>query len=104
MSRVLYSLAIVSLMFTMVSTKLDNAKAMGFVSQFMENFGKDHWTDVKWIMRYLRGTSYDSIFYGLTYLQIEGFPDLILVEIKMDKRCDYMIYFHSYWWSCKMGI
>ena len=95
MSRVLYSLAIMSFMFTMVSTKLDNAKAMGFVCQFMENPSKDHWNNVKSIMRYLRGTSYDSIFYGSTYLQIEGFLDLILVEIEMDKRCDYMIYFHS---------
>ena len=38
-------------------TKLDIAYVVGVVSRFIGNLGKEHWVAVKWIVRYMRGTS-----------------------------------------------
>jgi hypothetical protein len=75
MSSVPYSSIVGSLMFTMVSTRPYISQVVGVVSQFMVNPGKEHWTTVKWIFRYLRGTLDASIFYRSTDLQIKGFVD-----------------------------
>jgi hypothetical protein len=56
MSRVPYSLAVGSLMYAMVCTRPDIAHAVGVVSMYMNNTGKEHWEAVKWILGYLRGT------------------------------------------------
>eukprot|EP00253_Pinus_taeda_P033555 PITA_33555 len=62
MSYVLYASAINSLMYTMVCTRPDIAYAVRVLSRFMSNPRKEHWTTVKWVFRYLRGTSdYDSV-------------------------------------------
>src|SRR3972149_2966399 len=41
----------------------------------MENPGKAHWQAVKWILRYLRGTSGKCIVYGRTGDHLVGFVD-----------------------------
>ncbi|KAG9455261.1 hypothetical protein H6P81_008165 [Aristolochia fimbriata] len=46
-----YASAIGSLMYAMVSTRPDIAHAVGVVSRFMKNPGKEHWEAVKWIFR-----------------------------------------------------
>jgi Reverse transcriptase (RNA-dependent DNA polymerase) len=56
-SRVSYSSAVGSLMYSMVCTMPDIAHAVGVVSIFLSNPEKQHWEAVKWILRYLRGTS-----------------------------------------------
>jgi hypothetical protein len=56
MSRVPYSSTVGSLMYAMVCTRPDIAHAVGVVSRYMNNPGKEHWEEVKWILRYLRGT------------------------------------------------
>eukprot|EP00253_Pinus_taeda_P033039 PITA_33039 len=80
MSRVPYASAFDSLIYAMVCTRLDIAHAMGVLSRFMSKPGKEHWTVVNQIFRYLRGTS----DYGLCYqgrlglervLDIGGFVD-----------------------------
>jgi hypothetical protein len=80
MSRVPYASAVGSLMYAMVCTRPDIAHAVGVLSRFMSNPGKEHWTAVKRVFRYLRGTSN----YGLCYqgrpglermLDIHGFVD-----------------------------
>ena len=43
----IYSLAVGSLMYAMVCTRPDIAHAIGVVSRFMVNLGKDHWEAVK---------------------------------------------------------
>ena len=43
----IYSLAVGSLMYAMVCTRPDIAHAVGVVSRFMVNPGKDHWEVVK---------------------------------------------------------
>jgi hypothetical protein len=57
MSRVPYSSTVGSLMYAMVCTRPDIAHAEGFVRRYMNNPGKEHWEEIKWILRYLRGTS-----------------------------------------------
>jgi ATP-binding cassette subfamily B (MDR/TAP) protein 1 len=57
MARVPYASTIGSLMYAMVCTKPDISHAVGVVSRYMSNPGKQHWEAVKWILRYLRGTT-----------------------------------------------
>eukprot|EP00253_Pinus_taeda_P032818 PITA_32818 len=57
MSHVPYANAVGNLMYAMVSTRPDISHAVGVVSRFMANPGKEHWQAVKWVLRYLRSTS-----------------------------------------------
>ena len=67
-------------MYDMVCTRPDIAHAVGVLSKFMSKPGKEHWTTVKRVFRYLHGIS----DYGLCYqgrprlekvLDIHGFVD-----------------------------
>ena len=53
-------------------SRVPYASVVGVLSRFMSNLGKEHWTTVKWVFRYLRGTS----DYGLCY---QGRPRLDIV-------------------------
>lgn len=55
MNNILYSSAICSLMYDMVCIRPDIAHAVGMVSRYLSNPGKDNWEVVKWAMRYLCG-------------------------------------------------
>ena len=48
-------------MYAMVCTRTDIAHAVGVVSRFLENPEKEHWEAIKWILRYLRGTTRDCL-------------------------------------------
>ena len=56
MSKVPYSNAVGSLMYAMVRTRPDISHAVGTVSRYMHNPGKEHWQVVKWILRYIQKT------------------------------------------------
>jgi hypothetical protein len=75
MSRVPYANAVGSLMYAMVSTRPDISHAVGVVSRYMENPGKEHWEAVKWVLRYLRGTSNYSITYDGSSDSVCGYVD-----------------------------
>eukprot|EP00253_Pinus_taeda_P024222 PITA_24222 len=81
MSHVPYASVVGSLMYAMVYTIPDIAHVVGVLSRFMSNPGKEHWTIVKWVFKYLHGNS----DYGLCYqgrprldrvLHIHGFVDV----------------------------
>ena len=83
MSHVPYESAVGSLIYAVVCTRPYITHEMGVLSRFMSKLGKEHWTTVKWVFRYLRGTS----DYGLCYqgrprlermLNIRGFFDVDL--------------------------
>lgn len=57
MSQVPYASAVGSLMYTMVCYRPDLAHSMSVVSRYMSCAGKTHWKSVKWILRYLKGTT-----------------------------------------------
>ena len=63
MSRVPYASAVGSIMYAMVCTRPDISHAVSVVSRYMDNPGKAHWQAVKWILRYLRGTTDVGIIY-----------------------------------------
>ena len=54
MRRVPYALAVGSLMYAMLCTRLDICYAVGVVSRFQSNPGPEHWIAVKHILKYLR--------------------------------------------------
>ncbi|XP_075102703.1 secreted RxLR effector protein 161-like [Nicotiana tabacum] len=56
MSRVPYANAVGSLMYAMVCTRPDISHAIGVVSRYMHDPGKEHWQAVKWILRYICNT------------------------------------------------
>ena len=75
MRRVLYASAVGSLMYAMVYTRPDIAYAVGVVSRFLSNPGRQHWEAVKWIMRYLRGTSKLKLTFGSGKPVLIGYTD-----------------------------
>ena len=75
MALVPYASAVGSLMYAMVCTRLDIAHAVGEVSRYMMNLGKENWEAVKWLLRYLRGTSSTSLLFGKGKVTLQGFVD-----------------------------
>jgi len=63
MSSVPYESAVGSLMYLMVCTRPDIAFVVGKVSRYMSNPGKAHWEAVKWILRYLRGSTRHGLLF-----------------------------------------
>ena len=75
MSKVPYASAIGNLMYAMLCTRLDIAHAVGIVSKFMSRPGKQHWEVVKWILRYLRGSSDTCLYFTGASLKLQGYVD-----------------------------
>uniref|UniRef100_A0A2N9FPX7 Integrase catalytic domain-containing protein n=1 Tax=Fagus sylvatica TaxID=28930 RepID=A0A2N9FPX7_FAGSY len=75
MASIPYSSAVGSLMYAMVCTRPDIAHAVGVVSRFMVNPSKEHWEAVKWIFRYLRGSSKSCLSFGSSKPVLEGYTD-----------------------------
>jgi hypothetical protein len=80
MSHVPCANVVGSLMYAMVCIRPNIAHAVGVLSEYMSKLGKEHWTTVKSVFRYLCGTT----SYGLCYqgrlgfhrvLDIHGFVD-----------------------------
>ncbi|MCO5595833.1 hypothetical protein L7F22_049884 [Adiantum nelumboides] len=75
MAKVSYSSALGSLMYAMVTTRLDIAFAVGVVSPYMENPGKKHSDAVKHILKYLKGTASKCLRFGNSEASIVGYTD-----------------------------
>ena len=74
-SCVQYVNVVGSLMYLMVCTRLEISHVVGVVSIYMESPRKEHWVAMKWVLRYLIGTSnYCITFYG-TSDEIFGYVD-----------------------------
>jgi hypothetical protein len=88
MSNVSYASAMGCLMYAMVCTRPDLAHAVSVVSKYMTNPGKQHWNAIKWIFRYLKGTT----DYGITFvrqksdLSVMGYMDADYVGDLDDRR------------------
>ena len=76
MSKIPYASVVGSLMYAMVCTCLDIAHSLGVVSRFLANPGKQHWRAVKWVLRYLKGTSHYCLCFGHNETVVEGFTDV----------------------------
>ena len=75
MQKIPYASAVGSLMYAMVCTRSDIAHAVGVVSRFLSDPGKEHWVAVKWILRYLQGSSKMSLCFGKGDPILDGFTD-----------------------------
>ena len=75
MQKIPYASAVGSLMYAMVCTRPDIAHAVGVVSRFLSDQGKEHYAAVKWILRYLQGTSKMSLCFGKGEPILDGFTD-----------------------------
>nr|GEV77678.1 retrotransposon protein, putative, Ty1-copia subclass [Tanacetum cinerariifolium] len=77
-SKVPYANAVGSLMYLMVFTRPNIAYAVSVVSRYLANPGKNHWEAVKWILKYLRGTTNVGLVYGTNrsnHVDVTGFVD-----------------------------
>ncbi|KAF3635083.1 hypothetical protein FXO38_24807 [Capsicum annuum] len=70
-----YASAVRSLMYDMLSTRPDIVRSVGVVSRYMAKPGKEHWEVVKWLLRYLRGTSSTSLCFYNCKVIMQGFVD-----------------------------
>ncbi|GJZ32689.1 retrovirus-related pol polyprotein from transposon TNT 1-94 [Tanacetum coccineum] len=76
MAKVPYASVVGSVMYTMVCTRLDIAHAVGVVSKFMSNLGREHYEAVKWLLCYLKGTSKTTLYFSIKEVVLEGLCDL----------------------------
>jgi hypothetical protein len=75
MSKIPYRQAIGSLMWAAVATRPDIAFAVSLLSQFLENPGGTHWTAVKRVFKYLKGTKHCKLTLGRNRDGLIGYSD-----------------------------
>ena len=86
MEDIPYANAIGSIMYAMIGTMCDLGYALGLVSRFMSKPGMVHWTAVKWVLRYLKGTQDLKLcFRKNEVFKVEGFCDSDFAS-DLDKR------------------
>ncbi|KAA0048407.1 gag/pol protein [Cucumis melo var. makuwa] len=73
MSNIPYASTVESLIYAMLCTRLDLCYSMGIVSRYQSNPGRDHWTVVKNILKYLRLTKDYMLVYGSKDLILTGY-------------------------------
>ena len=62
------------------------AHAVGVVSRYMNNLGKEHWEAVKWILRYLRGTANHALCFGCSESVLQEYVDSDMAGDKDSRR------------------
>lgn len=88
MSRLPYASAVGSIMYAMTCTRPDVAFALSMVSRYQANPGKEHWTTVKNILKYLRRTKdWVLTFGGSDDLRAVGYSDASF-QTDRDNFCD----------------
>ena len=75
MSKIPYSSAVGSLMYTMVCTRPYIAHEVGVVRRYMNNTCKDNCKAVQWILKYLRSTTSHALCFGGSDTVLQGYVD-----------------------------
>ena len=93
-------------MYAMICIRLDIAHVVGVVSRFQSNLGKKHCEGVKWILRYLKGTSKMHFSFKRSNITLQGFSDADL-EGDLDRRKSttgyiFMLDGKTINWKCKL--
>ena len=86
MSKVSYASAVGRLMYAIVCTRPDIAHAVGVVSRYMNNPGKEHWMVVKWILRYLKGTTNQALCFGGSNISLQWYVDADMAGDRDNRR------------------
>ena len=84
-SRVPYSSAVGSLMYDMICSRPNLSYAIGDVSRYMANLGKEHWKAIQWIFRYLCCFSSVCLHFRRTRNGVIGYVDFDFAG-DLDKR------------------
>lgn len=95
MRKTLYASTVGSLMYAMVCTWPDIAHSMGIMRRFLANPRKQHWEAIKWILRYLKGTSHHCLCFGDNNIVLEYFTDVDMVG-NMDTRKSTTSYLYTF--------
>ena len=75
MAKAPYAYGVGGIMHAMVCIRPHIAHAVGVDSKFMSNPRKEHWKTVKWLLRYLKGTSKVALCFRRGDVTFEGFSD-----------------------------
>ncbi|TYK02298.1 gag/pol protein [Cucumis melo var. makuwa] len=75
MRKIHYASVVGSLMYAMLCIRLDICFSVGMVSRCQSNPGRDHWTTVKNILKYLRRTKDYMLVYGTKDRILAGYTD-----------------------------
>eukprot|EP00253_Pinus_taeda_P026018 PITA_26018 len=86
MFKVPYASVAVSLMYAVVCTRPDIAHAVGVVIRYMNNPRKEHWMVVKWILKYLRGTTNQALCFGSSNITLQGYVDADMAGDRDNRR------------------
>jgi hypothetical protein len=73
-------------MYAMVCTRPNIANVVGVVSRYMNNLGKEHWEAIKWILKYLRGTTTHALCFEGSYIVLQGYVDSYMEGDKHNRR------------------
>ncbi|RDY07580.1 hypothetical protein CR513_08285, partial [Mucuna pruriens] len=95
MNRVPYASIVGILMYAIMCTRSDIVHVVGTVSRFLSNPGREHWNAVKWILRYLHGTSDLRLCFGDDEPTLVGYSNSDMVgEVDSKKSTlSYLIKF-----------
>ena len=77
MAHVPYASVVGCLMYVMVYTQPDISHAVRVLSRYMTTTGKEHWTTIKMVFKYVCGTTDFSIYYHGNFegVRVHGFVD-----------------------------
>ena len=64
MSRIPYANIVGSVMYLMICSRPDVAHAISVASRYMSDPGREHWTALKWILKYLKGSMNVGLHFG----------------------------------------
>ena len=73
-------------MYATVRKRLDIAHAVGVMSRYMNNPGKEQWKAVQWILRYLRGTNSHALCFRGLDIVVHGYVDADMASDKDSRR------------------
>ena len=87
MRGVLYASGADSFIYATVCTRPDIVHTVGVVGRFFSNLGKEHWTIVKWILKYLRGTSKACLCFGSDKPILQVYTDTDMARDVDFRKC-----------------
>ena len=53
---------------------------------YMNNPSKEYWKEIQWILRYLRGTTAHALYFGGSYIVLQGYVDAYMASDKDNRR------------------
>ena len=86
MSKIPYALAIGSLIYAILYMRPDIVHAASVTSRYQSNPDKEHWTSVKYILKYLRRTKNMFLIFGNEELKVQGYTNSDFMSDTDDRK------------------